>query len=245
MRYYPTSKDDKKDLQELNAQAWMIECLQMNPSYVNWGPHEDYMWVKDKGWRTSVYTEGWKNFIPEWTLDCYNEIVNFYFELSRKHHDCETCEGDGYNTATHHLAENYYYGEKWSRKLTDEDIKYLISKKRLSKEATAEKVNNDEYITDMDAINRWMLIEHRAKEQGIWGTCSRCTGLGYIYDEPKAHLNLILWVLHPRKGCSRGVEITHINREDIPEIIKYLKEAAKRNKHRFSKLNILESLEDK
>ena len=57
-----------------------------------------------------------------------------------------------------------------------------------------------------------------------------------IYDEPEAKIALQLWFLHPRKGCSRGVYVKNIEESDVPNVIEYLKEAAKRNAERFSKL---------
>jgi hypothetical protein len=59
---------------------------------------------------------------------------------------------------------------------------------------------------------------------------------GYVYTEDTAHVNLVLWLLHPRKGCSRGVEIQRIQQEDLPEVFEYLRKAADRNAERFSKI---------
>ena len=50
------------------------------------------------------------------------------------------------------------------------------------------------------------------------------------------HAGLVLWFLHPRKGCSRGVEIKRIEEAEIPEVVAYLQQAAKRNAERFSAL---------
>lgn len=35
---------DKDDAQELNAEQWQLDLLQLNPDYVSWGLHDDYMW---------------------------------------------------------------------------------------------------------------------------------------------------------------------------------------------------------
>lgn len=107
---------------------------------------------------------------------------------------------------------------------------------------TAEEVNRANSCGGMfgdfnhDAINRFILIETRAKRLGVYGHCQDCKGDGYIYTEPAAHVNLILWMIHPRKGCSRGIEVSNIQESDIPAITKYLKEAAKRNADRFSSI---------
>lgn len=87
-----------------------------------------------------------------------------------------------------------------------------------------------------DAINKWICVKARAKHLGIYGKCDECEGLGVLYDEDKARVALQLWYLHPRKGCSRGVYIESIEQEDLPEIVEYLKKAAKRNTDRFSGL---------
>ncbi len=86
-----------------------------------------------------------------------------------------------------------------------------------------------------DAINRWICVKARAKHLGIYGHCEHCEG-GIVYEEPKAKVALQLWYLHPRKGCSRGVYIEHIEQENLPEIFEYLKEARDRNAERFSKI---------
>lgn len=62
-----------------------------------------------------------------------------------------------------------------------------------------------------------------------------CEG-GFIYDEPEARVALQLWILHPRKGASRGVYIKNIEENEVSEVIQYLKSAAERNANRFSKL---------
>ena len=86
-----------------------------------------------------------------------------------------------------------------------------------------------------DLINRWICVETRAKRLGVYGHCEHCEG-GHIYDEPEARVGLQLWVLHPRKGASRGVYIKNIEEHEVPQVLAYLKEAAERNADRFSKL---------
>lgn len=102
---------------------------------------------------------------------------------------------------------------------------------------SAEEVNRRERGRGMghDAINRWICIEQRAKRLGVFGSCEYCND-GCIYDEPEAKVGLQLWYLHPRKGASRGVYIKNIKEKELPDVIKYLKEAAERNANRFSNL---------
>ena len=87
-----------------------------------------------------------------------------------------------------------------------------------------------------DAVNRWILIKTRAKRLGVYGQCPECGGDGYIYDEPHGKLGLVLWMLHPRKGASRGVEIKEITQEDLPKVVDFLYKAAERNDKRFGRL---------
>ncbi len=86
-----------------------------------------------------------------------------------------------------------------------------------------------------DAINRWICVKARAKHLGVYGECEHCEG-GNIYDEPEARVGLQLWMLHPREGCSRGVYIKNIDENEVPEVLEYLKNAARRNAQRFENL---------
>ncbi len=61
-------------------------------------------------------------------------------------------------------------------------------------------------------------------------------GSGYVHTAPAAHVSLTLWWLHPRKGCSRGIEITNIEQGDLPAVFAFLRQAAERNAERFSKI---------
>jgi len=102
----------------------------------------------------------------------------------------------------------------------------------------AETINQAQHVKGIhhhDAINRWICIETRAKRLGVYGHCEHCVD-GRIYDEPDARVGLQLWILHPRKGASRGVYIKNIEEHEVPAVIEYLKEAAERNANRFSKL---------
>ena len=68
MRTYPSSKDDRKEVEKLNAAPWMVQCLKANPGYVFWGPHEDYMWKDNE-------KHGWEGrmMLPDWAA--LNEAV--------------------------------------------------------------------------------------------------------------------------------------------------------------------------
>lgn len=238
---------DKDEIEELNAEPWQIELLHLNPSYVCWGPHEDYMYKEPgKGWDAPVFVDSWKKF--DWDLDDLNECVNFYFEVVRDSEECSQCRGTGYNEQTKKIADSFYgYGpddpEKWIYNITQDEVDALWGHNRLkgsfNEKPTPEQVNEwAKKGLGHDGINRWILIEVRAKRLGVYGTCPNCNG-GSVYTVPNAHVNLVLWMLHPRKGCSRGVEIKNIQQDDVPSIMKFLKEAADRNAQRFKSIGEL------
>lgn len=85
-----------------------------------------------------------------------------------------------------------------------------------------------------DDINRWILTRTRIKRLGLPLRCDLCNGDGTVYTSPDAHVTLMLWMLVPRKGCSRGVEINNITQDDLSEVFTFLKDAADRNAARFS-----------
>lgn len=60
----------------------------------------------------------------------------------------------------------------------------------------------------------------------------------HIYGDDEIHMGLQLWVIHPRKGASRGVFIKDIADEDELKLaIEYLKGARQRNYDRFAGLD--------
>jgi hypothetical protein len=232
---------DEEEAKKLNAEQWQIDLLKLNPSYVHWGPHEDYMWKDGQGWDSAVFHKTWSEFGP-WELDEYNEIVNFYFSVRRESKECEVCGGDGYHPLAQPIANSFYAhmnprGEHWNDKLTQDELQALIDKGRVKPEVTLAEINAS---NGHDAINRWILVSTRLKRLGIPQKCDCCGGDGTVYTAPSANVSLTLWVLHPRKGCSRGVEIQNIEQTDLPAIYKYLREAAERNAKRFSKIPAVE-----
>jgi len=235
---------DEEESKKLNAEQWQLDLLNLNPSYVHWGPHEDYMWKKGDGWDSPITAATWSEFGP-WELDSYNEVVNFYFSVNRASKDCEVCGGDGYHPKAHSIVNSFYAhmndrGEHWNDKITQDELEALIEKGRIKPEVTLDEVNGTNKSGGKgfghDAINRWILISTRLKRLGIPEKCECCDGRGYVYTAPSATVSLILWVLHPRKGCSRGIEVKLIEQSDLPSIYKFLHEAAERNAKRFSKL---------
>lgn len=244
---------EKEDIKELKAKPWQINLLKMNPEYTSWGPHEDYMWVKGEGWNSPIIKENWKEF-SDWKLDDYNECVNFYFELNRKSEDC-SC-GDGYHPEARSVVDSFYNhrapnGIGWRDKITQDEYEVLLKEGRVDCKNYNAPKEEREYLTleevnyqnspqgrgmGHDAINQHILVQTRLARLGIPMVCPLCNGKAYHYVEEFATVRLILWMLHPRKGASRGVEIKNIQKKDLPEVFAYLREAAQRNANRFSKI---------
>lgn len=130
----------------------------------------------------------------------------------------------------HDLTSEWTKGEGWKPKSSAAVI-------------TPEMVNAQQGpgsgLLSHDAINRGVLIETRLKRFGMPLYCPECAGDGSVYTADHPNLSLVLWVLHPRKGCSRGVEVKNIQQEELPLVREWLNEAAKRNADRFSKLAVL------
>lgn len=129
MRTYPDT-----DYSQLNTQTWQLEVLKLNPDYTSWGVYEDYMSKTGSGWDGAQIFEKWSDFGP-WTLDCYNEVVNFYFETKQPSHECQTCGGTGMNPATKQLSEDWYNrgatGQGWKNNIGDVEILALAQANRL------------------------------------------------------------------------------------------------------------------
>lgn len=279
MRYVPSDKYDREETERLGAQPWQIDLLKLNPDYVSWGPHEDYMIRDGGGWDSRQMFASWKAFGP-WSLDDLNEVVNFYFEISRESENCKTCGGNGYHPDGQWVSESFY---RHSSPFTQPDAREYAAKavmarfsepgaeihgrggypspETLAKYGDAfrefcEAMRNGEgfWHKDItpdeaqalldagrtgwdgpmghDAINRGILVERRCKRLGLPTTCPSCNGHGSTFTADEAHVNLVLWFLHPRKGCSRGVEV-RITQGDIPTALDFLREAAERNADRF------------
>ena len=236
MRYF-----DADEVECLNAEQWQLDLLKLNPEYVSWGPREDYMWVEGGGWSSSQIFDTWSAFGP-WSLDDLNECANFYFSVNRDSKGCDVCGGSGYHAQAQHIANAFYAhmnpaGEHWNDKITQDELDALIDGGRLNASITLAEVNAQNAPgargIGHDAINRHILIQARIKRLGLPSSCDNCGGDGYVYTAPVAHASLTLWMLHPRKGCSRGIEIKSIQQQDLPAVFAWLREAAARNARRF------------
>lgn len=248
--YDKADRFDRATLKKLGkVEPWMLDLLKLNPEYVHWGPHEDYMCGSEQaGWRAPVTVENWKTF--GWQLDELNECVHFYFEINRNSESCAACDGSGQNPATKVVSDTFYDHDHdgvgaWRNQLTQDELDALVAQRRVGCDWIAEKgrwVARKPHMTaamfnamdySHDAINRHILVKTRAKRLGVYGLCKTCKGHGYNYTEVRPHVGLVLWWIHPRKGASRGVEISTIEQSDLPAVFAFLAKAAKRNADRF------------
>ncbi len=187
------------------------------------GYHPDAKWVSDSFYKHSSPFADNNNALCPFPTDLFFHQYN--------------------NPELRAFCEEMSIHQCWNDRITQEEVDLLVAEDRLrfisAKEMTAEEINKiqrTDGFNSHDAINRCILVRHRCEKFGIPVQCDECKGNGYVHISEKAHVNLVLWVLHPRKGASRGWEITHINQEDLPDVFKFLKQAADRNAQRFAKV---------
>lgn len=218
---------------DLLAAPWQAKALAANPPYVSWGPRKE-----GGGWDSRITVDTWDEF--EFNLDAYNEVVNFYFFLYRPHADCETCGGGGYDPAAHEVVNTFY--SQWHDKITEDELAALKRSMRVLQETTVAEVNAAQHESGHspflrhDGINRLILIDARLKRLGLPLRCSACGGSGTRFTREETSLGLTLWVIHPRKGASRGLEIMDITEAQLPAAFDFLRRAAARNAARFAKV---------
>ncbi len=248
------TKHNDKDLVTYNAEQWQINLLKLNPSYTCWGNGQDSMCEAD-GWSGSKVVDNVKSLYP---LDDLNELAHFYFFVGRDSENCQVCDGRGYSAfamkekrsipAQITLSKNDVLDLFSDERLRAEDGKYYALKNE--KWYTRVKVGNkfllrrcpDPVIPThhkqmfIDCISEHVLLKARAKRAGQELLCSTCQGKGYNFTTEKSHIGFQTWILHPRKGCSKGVLLPKFAEEDVPAIMEYLKSGKKRAKKMFSKI---------
>jgi hypothetical protein len=228
--------DGSQEYDLADAESWMVACLAYNPEYIHWGPGEDYMATTGDGWGASLEFATWDEFGP-WPLDELNELVHFYFEINRASRQCGGCDGSGLNPATKKICDDFYgdgTGWRWCDAITQDETDILVQEGRCEPGTRASDLNREGGWVH-DAINRWILIEARAKRLGVHGMCAECKGSGN-WTESAAHLGVVLWFLVPHKGASRGVRVERIERDQLPAVLAYLRDARSRNEQRFGRL---------
>lgn len=133
----------------------------------------------------------------------------------------------------------------WNDQIDQLAVDVLIAEGRLPAGATASEVNAANgprfgggmltlFNGGHDSINRCILIEERCKKFGVPVKCPACDAHGFTYDSTAPYVSLTYWLLHPRKGASRGVRIQRIERQELPAVFAFLRAARDRNAERFA-----------
>jgi hypothetical protein len=113
---------------------------------------------------------------------------------------CKGCDGEGVNPETKKIADDFYgrdYRGGWRDQITQDEVEALQAKGRLRRwnreggwekvpGLTAAEVNAAQargFGGDFchDAINRWILVETRARRLGVYGSCEFCGGDGEVW----------------------------------------------------------------
>ena len=146
MRYPPDNEEERaKEIKANAVEPWMMNQLNRNWNYVNWGPHEDYQAVRDLSSPDSprkfpTWGAFRKGFAPgEHPRDTGDrsggEIIGWYFNLARECNECVTCDGSGQNPETKRIEDDWYdfngTGRKWCNNITQDETDALVEKGRL------------------------------------------------------------------------------------------------------------------
>jgi hypothetical protein len=223
--------------------------------YTGWGPGEDAMYKEGDWWTDTQYVTA-DEFVEGWGVDHLNIIVDFYFGKTCDSEGCKACDSSGYNPETKKISDDFYdfahTGGKWCHKITQDEVEELVRHGRLG--AKWDKAKNEGYFPEgemptadeinaknvpgaramgHDAINRWILIETRAKRLGVWGKCEACDGKGRI-RKSEDYFFLNVWMIHPRKGAARGIQVTHVTDEHLPKIKAMLNKSWRLHQQHFA-----------
>lgn len=135
----------------------------------------------------------------DWPLHVvWQGFINPHYTATK----CPSCDGTGYNPETRIIEETFYSfndsSKAWKNKLSQDEVNLLWEKGRLRHYPecpSARQVNLDNtspytsFMHTHDAINRWMLVEYRAKNAGVWGNeghCVNCEGEGELWPSQEA-----------------------------------------------------------
>jgi hypothetical protein len=211
------------------------------------GYHPDAMWISESFYRHSSPFSTQTDY-ERATAEALKRAFSMDTE-KKKGNNSFPSESlmDKYGQAFRDFCFEMGVHEFWSNRITQDELDELVKEGRLRdfKNPTVEEVNESQMkkgkgFLSHDAINRGILIEQRCKRLGVPKTCPDCEGHGHVFTAPEAHVNLVMWLIHPRKGASRGVEVKNVLEEDLPAIFEFLRQAAERNQQRFSKIPVLE-----
>ena len=102
---------------------------------------------------------------------------------------------------------------RWCNKITQDEVNHLVAEGRLWDftrtwtKGEGWKVREDGYIPTAeevnavqegggmghDAINRFILVEFRAKKMGVYGLCERCQGCGQLWPDEETKVACEAW----------------------------------------------------
>jgi len=150
-----------------------------------------------------------------------------------------------YGKAFSLFADEMRLHRSWNDRITQGEVDALIEGGRLSDwrdgkwnndPKTADEVNAEQHggVMGHDAINRGILVRVRCERFGIPVTCERCGGDGRVWTADECRLALVLWLIHPRKGAGRGVEIKDVRQDQLGDACRFVADAAERNAARFA-----------
>ena len=251
----------------MNAEPWQLSLLDLNPNYPAWGPKDDDTYSDPKKAETfdsPLSYDSWSEFRSGFDTvpDRLNEVVHFYFDVSRAAKECASCDASGFSPEAIALDKSFYNhdgdGDGWCNKITLDEVQALVKRDRLSSfiggqwhrpkvvdlafVALVNKANSlgsrgSEYLhLQHDAMNRHVLVRRRCERLGADWKCPECEGHGEVFIAEAAHVELGLWILHPGRNASRFVEIKLVKRGDLPGIMQLLSAAAEHNAARFAKV---------
>lgn len=145
MRYFPDPDEYEQEVKDYAAEPWMVEQLKRNWDYVNWGPHEDYQWIKDLSDPNSPRKfSSWgtfrKGFTPGKHPEVHQdrsggEVVGWYFSVARERRPCTKCDQSGLNPESKRISDDWYdfnrTGRRWCSKITQDEADALVEAGRL------------------------------------------------------------------------------------------------------------------
>jgi hypothetical protein len=238
-RYPPIHYDD------LNAERWQLDLLKLNHGgCYQWQPGNDLMGRIDEGdWDSSLFFENWAAFTQR-EVSQFNLVADYYFYLCRENEDCKACDGSGLSPRAKNLSKELHELALIKGEVTyflqEENIESLMASKAIpdifgevSSETQMVEMIKDGTISSIGFFSHKACLEGKARSLGFERDCHECNGKGFNFSQDKAHASLVVWMLHPRFGASRGIEIKEIQEGEIPEIQSFLQDAATLNQQRF------------
>lgn len=220
MQFDPNDEWDVDYVKKIGAEPWMLDALAINPSYCGWHPGDDYMLGSARpgehgGFGHAIKIKSWGEFT--FPLDEMNVFADFHFNVHADETCCTACNSSGYSEVARAVIGSLV--GVLLRTLSPEE---QAAVRKVSLAADSEAISS----SGRDAVARMRL--------GAAIHCADCEGSG-VSSFNNTRLQLELWVLHPRKGASRGVIIDRIEKHEVKEACDFLRKAAEANAQRFTR----------